>query len=61
MKNPVYRGNIQSKEFHSIRRHKPQCNFDKIKERVEFRTGRQARAAGYDACFYCCTYWRSKR
>lgn len=58
----IYIANKNKKEFHSIKRAKPECNVDKITDehKVLFQTGRKARAAGFDACAHCNRYWKSK-
>lgn len=61
MSQARYRGNPETKEFHRILKIQPQCNADDIKEPVDFKRGRDAKDAGYDACAYCNTYWRSKK
>jgi hypothetical protein len=60
-KKQVYIGDSMTKEFHSIARQKPECNVDKIKSPVYFTRGRDARAAGFDACGHCTRYWKSRR
>jgi len=59
---PVYVGNKSTKEFHSVKRHKPECNFDAITadNRVEFKRGRDAIGAGFDACAHCAKHWKSR-
>jgi hypothetical protein len=61
MEKPVYIGNPQTKEFHSIKRQKPDCNVKRIKKAVAFKRGRDAVAAGYDACGHCALHWKSRR
>ena len=57
----VYVGNPKTKEFHSVKRQKPDCNVKLIKKPVEFKRGRDAIAAGFDACGHCSRYWKSRR
>ena len=57
----IYLGNPQTKEFHSAKRHKPECNMRQIKNPVEFSTGRAAKKQNYDACAHCTRYWKSRR
>ncbi len=62
MKAAVYVGNKATKEFHSIKRQKPECNVGLIAtpNRVEFKRGKDAVAAGLDACGHCSRYWKSR-
>lgn len=60
MKGPVYVGNTETKEFHSVRRQKPECNVKLIKRPVYFGRGRDAIAEGLDACGHCTRYWKSR-
>jgi hypothetical protein len=58
----IYLGDSQTKEFHSIKRQKPECNVKLItaKREVRFSRGKDAIAAGYDACAHCSRYWKSR-
>ncbi len=60
MAKVIYVGNPETKEFHSAKRHKPECNLKRIRRPVEFSTGRAARKAGFDACGHCTRYWKSR-
>lgn len=55
----VYIGDPNTKEFHSVKRQKPECNAGKIKSPVYFARGKDAVAKGYDACGHCSRYWKS--
>lgn len=61
-RKPVYVGNNDTKEFHSVKRQTPECHVDLItaENRVEFQRGRDAIARGLDACAHCTRYWKSK-
>jgi len=58
----TYVANKSTREFHSIRRQKPECNVKEITEenRVEFKRGKDAVAAKFDACGHCSKYWKSR-
>jgi hypothetical protein len=58
----IYLGDSQTKEFHSIKRQKPECNVKGIlaSNRVQFDRGKDAKAAGFDACAHCVRHWKSK-
>lgn len=60
---PVYVGDKRTKEFHSIKRQKPQCNVKRItsKHQVMFQRGRDAKDANFDACFFCARHWKSRK
>lgn len=60
MAKSIYVGNPETKEFHSIRRQKPECNVKQIKSPVYFKRGRDARDKGFDACGHCSVYWKSR-
>lgn len=49
----------KNREFHSLRRHKPDCNVNDIKVAVYSQTGRDLREAGFDPCAKCCRHWKS--
>ncbi|MGA9771662.1 MAG: hypothetical protein WBV94_21710 [Blastocatellia bacterium] len=59
-KKAIYIGNLSTKEFHCVKAVKPECNAGEIAKPVEFRRGRDARKAGFDACAHCNTYWKSR-
>jgi len=63
MSKPIYVGDKKTKEFHSIKRQKPECNVKRITaaNRVEFKRGKDAVAAEFDACAHCSRYWKSRR
>lgn len=59
----TYIGDKKTKEFHSIKRQKPECNVKRIlvSNKVFFDRGKKAKNAGYDACGHCTVYWKSRR
>lgn len=64
--NFTYIGDSRTKEFHSLKRQKPQCNVKRItkKHQVLFFLGREAKEAGFDPCAFCCGskrggHWKS--
>lgn len=59
----TYIGDKRTKEFHSVKRQKPQCNVKRItkKHMILFMTGRDAKNDGYDACAHCARHWKSRR
>jgi len=61
-KKPIYIGDKATKEFHSIKRQKPECNVKLItkENKVMFLRGRDAIKDGYDACGWCSAYWKSR-
>jgi hypothetical protein len=55
-----YIANTSTREFHSIRRQKPQCQVSEIKDATYYKTGRAAIADSMDACSFCSVYWKSR-
>jgi len=63
MQTMLYIGDKKTKEFHSLKRQKPECNVKRITAAncIYFKRGSDAKAAKYDACAHCTRYWKSKR
>ena len=57
-----YVANTHTKEFHSLKRHKPECNVLAIAAEHQqiFRTMKEAHDAGFDACAHCVKRYKSR-